>query len=1013
MNISQKYLQSNGISEEKKAFYENLPERYSKLSLECMKKNSHEHSNFSKKVMNWLFNQNEETRMLLCSIENIKYTNTIYDAYTYVLKQKNCVKFSFSDDDNKDEDKFKFDVISSDYDKNSRNNYDYNYNYLYNKKNYCFDKNPYGNIIDIKDKDNDFLNNIIFYQSESPADDIDNYSSYFTLKKDFFKNEEMFKNYCNALSYNNFLSAPILIKKEMQNKTNVLSFELPIWITNEIKIKKKQNLNYEDDDDEFSYYFDQVNKKAYFSLSQYCLALIEQALCVRYVIYNQNKNMDEIISSIYLKDLLSKKEKMLSFLDTLDYQTNKFYEKFDIAGINTKLFYQPEIEQFIKEKNIINEIGNDNENDYLKAYKESKINLKIFENEDLFEDLTHLYENNKEKFNIDIINRFTFINIDKLYTYEDFSYRLIFEKIFDEYSKKICDDLIMDDEKKAKKKRKKKKKNNNAINNNINENKINNNEIKEKENNINNKEYIYNFIKNLIFDSLNKKLNESNNKNEKSNKKEKNNKKEKEFFLYQPTNKKNKQKGHHKKNKNNNKNNSNQKEKNNIINNQNNEQKLEDNISNKIINTENKKEYKEDIKINEQDELKKNKINIIKEEKTLKNNINISINNIEIQSHINSFTLSSSTNSSSDSLNFKLNSNAGINIRNNEIYDNNNLFVVHQNPLISYQKFSKLADDIIDFNEDLESLLVILREIKFEIKHHFDNIIKKIYKESKLEIYGSSLYKLDIETSDLDLSICSNEDINLIDLVNYLNNKNQDKRYTNIIFISTATIPIIKIDVDFLKLNNNKIKEMNDKLINNDYYKLCIKNNFYTDTNIIKVDITLNSINYNQLNFINQGINQFPQITYLIRIIKKLLIYKHMSNSYKGGMSSYCLFLIIYSFFKMYFTFYSNNPIDNNYGSFLIGFLFHYVMCIDFKNTVINPLLNNPFLIYSYPIDQIPTIIEPTTLNNAGKNIYRIFDVVKTLNEIYRDIFIIIKKDYNDENINFMYELFKNYVELG
>ena len=115
----------------------------------------------------------------------------------------------------------------------------------------------------------------------------------------------------------------------------------------------------------------------------------------------------------------------------------------------------------------------------------------------------------------------------------------------------------------------------------------------------------------------------------------------------------------------------------------------------------------------------------------------------------------------------------------------------------------------------------------------------------------------------------------------------------------------------------------------------------------------------------------------------------------------------------MYFTFYSNNPIDNNYGSFLIGFLFHYVMCIDFKNTVINPLLNNPFLIYSYPIDQIPTIIEPTTLNNAGKNIYRIFDVVKTLNEIYRDIFIIIKKDYNDENINFMYELFKNYVELG
>ena len=164
--------------------------------------------------------------------------------------------------------------------------------------------------------------------------------------------------------------------------------------------------------------------------------------------------MDEIISSIYLKDLLEKKKKMLSFLDSIDYETNKFYEKFDIVGINTRLFYQPEIENFIKEKNIINEIVNENENDYLKAYNEAKINLKIFENEDLFEGLSNLFEKNKEKFNKDILNRFTFINIDKLYTYEDFSNRLIFEKIFDEYSKKICDDLILDDEKKAKKKKK-------------------------------------------------------------------------------------------------------------------------------------------------------------------------------------------------------------------------------------------------------------------------------------------------------------------------------------------------------------------------------------------------------------------------------------------------------------------------------------------------------------------------------------------------------------------------------
>ena len=79
---------------------------------------------------------------------------------------------------------------------------------------------------------------------------------------------------------------------------------MPYWITNERK-QLKQNINIGDED-----YFNDINDENngnYFSLSQYCLALIEQVLCVRYMIYNQNKNMNDIISSIYLNDLLEKK----------------------------------------------------------------------------------------------------------------------------------------------------------------------------------------------------------------------------------------------------------------------------------------------------------------------------------------------------------------------------------------------------------------------------------------------------------------------------------------------------------------------------------------------------------------------------------------------------------------------------------------------------------------------------------------------------------------------------------
>ena len=134
-----------------------------------------------------------------------------------------------------------------------------------------------------------------------------------------------------------------------------------------------------------------------------------------------------------------------------------------------------------------------------------------------------------------------------------------------------------------------------------------------------------------------------------------------------------------------------------------------------------------------------------------------------------------------------------------------------------------------------------------------------------------------------------------------------------------------------------------------------------------------------------------------------------MNNSYKGGMGSYCLFLIIYSYLRMHKSFYENNNVDYNYGSLFIGFLFHYVMCIDFKYTIINPCLINPFIISKIPIETIPTIIEPTTMKNAGNNIYKIADVVNALKEIYRDIFIIIKEDKNDDNL--IYKLFRKYLE--
>ena len=161
MNISQKFLLNNSLSEEKKNFYENLPNRYSKLFSDDKKKTSHEHNNFKKNVMTGLFYQNQETRMLLCSVENKKYTTTIYDAYSYLLRHGNDIKFRFSEEDNKEEEKFRIDPVTNDYNKYfGKGNYS---NYTYHNNN--LNKNPYTNMKEINTKDNEFLNYIFFYQS--------------------------------------------------------------------------------------------------------------------------------------------------------------------------------------------------------------------------------------------------------------------------------------------------------------------------------------------------------------------------------------------------------------------------------------------------------------------------------------------------------------------------------------------------------------------------------------------------------------------------------------------------------------------------------------------------------------------------------------------------------------------------------------------------------------------------------------------------------------------------------
>ena len=380
---------------------------------------------------------------------------------------------------------------------------------------------------------------------------------------------------------------------------------------------------------------------------------------------------------------------------------------------------------------------------------------------------------------------------------------------------------------------------------------------------------------------------------------------------------------------------------------------------------------------------KENNKKIIKEsnekiEKNAEENNIIQENKIKkepIPSHINSFTFLPVKNENNITENLDI---------------NNDIIKIEKTTINSSKNFKILNESIIEFNNILEEALIIQRKIKDELVNYFSLIVKIVYQNANLLIYGSSLYNLDIDTSDLDLSISTKENISLVNLENYLKDNNTNNQYTKLNGIFSASVPIIKLEIDYLKIENDEIKNKD-----NENYM-----------NRLNIDISLNSINNKQIEFIKVSLSEYPEMRPIIKIIKKILQLKNMNNSYHGGMSSYCLFLLIYSYFKFYYKQIDKNQNKEiNYGLLLIGILSFYINYIDFNYTKIDPSLDIPF-INEYSLETIPTVIEPISKQNAAKTIYKIFDVMDCLRNVYEDIFLI--SEINSDN-NLIFQLLEEY----
>ena len=360
----------------------------------------------------------------------------------------------------------------------------------------------------------------------------------------------------------------------------------------------------------------------------------------------------------------------------------------------------------------------------------------------------------------------------------------------------------------------------------------------------------------------------------------------------------------------------------------------------------------------------------------------------------------------------------------------------------------KLHNNILNNDKKVDNILQPLIKIKNYCIEEIKKIIKSTYdsniKDYTINLYGSFVTGLMIETSDIDIRIKINE-YNSNDFNQYfisLSNKLKDvNKFENITPISTASVPVIKLLINIEKFIQG-IKELEEDFIN--FKQLNIYKNYLFDKKELlqmKIDITfiindyqknnnelginnkidkliINMNSNNELSsvlFIKKQLEEYPEIKPIIRLLKRYFYTKKMNSSFEGGLSSYNLFLLILSFakYQKYFNINQNQLI--NLGAFLIQFLEFFGKNFDFKNYLIN--INSPCIYESinsniYQSGKSLIILDPLTGINASKSSYKIneiqkmflnaFDYFEKESNIFENGFIkqpYAKHDNKNENI--------------
>ncbi|KAK9049859.1 hypothetical protein SSX86_031170 [Deinandra increscens subsp. villosa] len=306
-------------------------------------------------------------------------------------------------------------------------------------------------------------------------------------------------------------------------------------------------------------------------------------------------------------------------------------------------------------------------------------------------------------------------------------------------------------------------------------------------------------------------------------------------------------------------------------------------------------------------------------------------------------------------------------------------------------------------NDEIDSFCKQVAGVNMTRKPYINWAVKRVtrslqvlWPRSRTNIFGSNATGLSLPTSDVDLVVVLPPVRNLEPIkeagilegrngiketclqhaARYLANQEWVKNDSLKIVENTA-IPIIMLVVevpcDVIVSVNQEISAHSD-------------GGKQTDVQSIRIDISFKSPSHTGLQtteLVKELTKQFPAATPLLLVLKQFLADRSLDQSYSGGLSSYCLILLITRFLQHEHHY--GRSISQNFGGLLMDFFYFFGNVFDPRQMRISVQGSGVYIDRErgYSIDPIYIDDPLYPANNVGRNCFRIHQCIKAFADAY------------------------------